>query len=115
MQPLTESELEQLTVGVPQLSLATTNAFTLSHVGSVAGLQPKLLPVGQVVMVGFVVSLTGIVSVSPPQQVSPGQAPLLLQAVSIIVTFPPQPAVTVKLIELVPRPPVIVPPVTVQL
>jgi hypothetical protein len=42
-------------VGVPQLSVAVTSALTLASVGSVAGLQPKLLPVGTVT-VGAVVS-----------------------------------------------------------
>ena len=43
-----------LMVGVPQVSLAVTSALTLAQVGRVAGLQPKLLPVGTVT-VGAVV------------------------------------------------------------
>ena len=55
--PLSESSTEQFLVKAPgQLSVATTNAFTVSQVGGLAGLQPKAPPVGQVVIVGLTVS-----------------------------------------------------------
>jgi hypothetical protein len=44
-----------LMVGVLQVSVAVTSAFTLAQVGRVAGLQPKLPPAGTVT-VGAVVS-----------------------------------------------------------
>src|ERR1041385_3429120 len=57
-QPVSESLASQLRVGDPsQSSLANTNAFMLSQVGSGVGLQPKLPPGGQVVIVGLVVSI----------------------------------------------------------
>ena len=45
-----------LMVGVPQLSVAVTNALTLASVGRLAGLQPRFEPVGALVIVGLVVS-----------------------------------------------------------
>ena len=63
-QPLVLSSALQFNVtGWPQLSLASTNALTLSQVGRLvsAGLQPRSLPCGHVVMVGAVVSWTVIV------------------------------------------------------
>ena len=45
---------EQVTVAEPQASVAV-GAVTLAHVG-IVGLQPKLLPVGQLTKVGGVVS-----------------------------------------------------------
>ena len=55
VQPLVASACDTLTVGVPQLSVAVTNALTLVSVGGFVGLQPKLLPVGTVTT-GAVVS-----------------------------------------------------------
>ena len=52
------------TVGVPLLSVAVTWACTLALSGRVAGLQPKLAPVGTLVIVGGVVSFTVIVWVA---------------------------------------------------
>ena len=45
-----------LMVGVPQVSVAVTRALTLASVGRLAGLQPRLEPVGTLVMVGAVTS-----------------------------------------------------------
>ena len=45
-----------LMVGVPQLSVAVTCALTLTSVGRLVALQPRLLPVGTPVIVGAVVS-----------------------------------------------------------
>src|SRR5262249_11385508 len=56
VQALIVSDSLQISVTVPQLSLACTCAFTPSHVGSDAGFVPRSPPVGQVVIVGGVVS-----------------------------------------------------------
>src|SRR5437016_11628932 len=50
-------------VGVLHVSLAVTSALTLASVGKLAasGLQPRLLPVGALVMLGAVVSRIVIV------------------------------------------------------
>ena len=45
-----------LMVGVPQLSVAVTRALILTSVGIFVALQPKLAPIGTLVMVGGVVS-----------------------------------------------------------
>ena len=55
-QPLVASTCDTLTVGVPQVSVAETRALTLASVGRLAGLQPRLPPVGTLVNVGAVVS-----------------------------------------------------------
>ena len=62
-QPLVASLWETLTVGVPQLSVAETRALTLASVGRLAGLQPRFEPVGTLVNVGAVVSVTVMVCV----------------------------------------------------
>ena len=54
-QPLDASVCDTFTTGVLHVSVAVTDAFTLSSVGKLVGLQPKLLPVG-IVTVGAVVS-----------------------------------------------------------
>jgi hypothetical protein len=50
------SRCETLVLNNVQLSVATTSAFTLASVGNTAGLQPKLLLVGALVITGAFVS-----------------------------------------------------------
>ena len=55
-----------LMVGVPQLSMAVTRAMTLASVGRVAALQPRLTPVGTLVIVGGVLKALPLTGVTLP-------------------------------------------------
>ena len=61
-QPLVPSLCVTVIVGALHASVAVTNAFTLASVGKLAaaGLQPKLLPAGEAVTVGAVVSVVQV-------------------------------------------------------
>ena len=61
-QPLAPSLCVTLIVAALQLSVAVTSAFTLASLGKLAaaGLQPKLLPPGEAVTVGAVVSVVQV-------------------------------------------------------
>ena len=70
---------------------------------------------GSAATTGAVVSFTGMVFESVLQQaLLPQLLTLVLHAETPSETFPPQPAVTVNVIEVVPCPLVIVPPEMVQ-
>src|SRR4029078_1226076 len=78
-QPLVVSVCVTVIVGVLHVSVAVTNALTLASVGKLpaAGLQPKLLPVGDAVMLGALVSVV--------QLITPLVAALLLPQGSLAV------------------------------
>src|SRR5436309_15952281 len=58
-QPLVVSACVTVIAGALHVSVAVTNPFTLASVGKLpaAGLQPKLLPLGDALMLGALVSL----------------------------------------------------------
>jgi len=98
-----------VSVGVPQLSVAVACAKT-----GVAG-HWMLDGAGSCAIVGATVSFTGTVFESWLQhELAPQVVDVVLQAVRPRTTFPPQAAVTVNVMELVPWPAVIVPPLIVH-
>jgi hypothetical protein len=59
-QPMTLSTCVTFTTGVLHVSVNVTKAVTLASVGTLAGLQPRSLPVGALLSTGPVVSVVQV-------------------------------------------------------